>query len=242
MAGQAQFVVAIASEDLKVLDDLVGENLKKERKWLEKARKDAYLTGLRGSELTKARREIRARFEKQRAAGRFQGTRDLVVAAALTQELQRRGMDGPYDPIPAGHHGPGRRWGTVSSGDQGDGGFDARMSVRLPVALADQLRRACYWANLDTEVALQAWTDRYGDGPDVILRRAEIRNGGVVTGLDFLGAVLSRRPIREAIIERDKLRAKIVTTGMILRTAVRRATGTEPEQLALDLQDDRADS
>ncbi len=152
-------------------------------------------------------------------------------------------MDGPYEPIPAGHHGPGRRWGTVSSsGDPGDGGYDGRMSVRLPAALADQLRRACYWTNLPTEIALQAWTDRYGDGPDVILRRAEIRNGGAVTGLDFLAALSSRRPIREAIIERDKLRAKIVTTGMILRDAVLRATGTQPEQLSLDLQADTADS
>lgn len=40
--------------------------------------------------------------------------------------------------------GPGRRWGSHADRYDHDGRYDARLNLKLPVALAEQLHRACY--------------------------------------------------------------------------------------------------
>jgi len=220
------FVVAVEPDDLQALKHVVEEGRKAELEWLAKARENHGVPFLRGKALSQARGRIRAEFRELRERGILAGTRDLVLAREVRAELKHRGMDRPYEPVPAEETGkPGRRVGAGPRHYQRSGGeptpFTARMAVRLPAALGEQLVRACYWTSAPAVQALWEWQARWGDGPTVILREAQRRNA--VTVLDLLCAVLAPRPDADSILERAKLQDQVVTTGDVIRAALKRA-------------------
>ncbi|MFI9324357.1 hypothetical protein ACIGXI_31875 [Kitasatospora aureofaciens] len=147
-----------------------------------------------------ARQELRAERERERAAGRLAGTRDLVVARALRAELIACGWDGQWSAPSPGAIGPGRRWGSTAARYQhaeGAARFEASLTIRLPVALAEQLQRAVYWQSSAIEHRLR-----------LLAGRAEHRD------------------------EVQPLQADLVTTGDVLRAAVRRAAAEPVPALA----------
>ncbi|MEU2086764.1 hypothetical protein ABZ569_33455 [Streptomyces albus] len=221
-----QFVVAVEPEDLTALNEVVDAGRKVERKWLKEAREEHGLAILRGRALSEARSAVRARFRRLREQGVLAGTRDLVVAREVRAELARRGMDGEYEPVPADAAGvPGRRVGTGPRHYQRAGDapttLTARMAVRLPSGVGEQLVRACHWTSAPAVAALWEWQTRWGDGPEVIMREAQRR--GAVTVLDVLCAGLAPRPDADSLLEKAQLQAQVVTTGDIIRAAVKRA-------------------
>lgn len=221
------FVVAVEPESLQALDKVVEAGRDKELAWLKQTREDEGVQFLRGKALSEARARVRAAFRRERERGRLAGTRDLVVTRAVRAELKRRGMDGEYQPVPADAVAmPGRRVGTGPrhyrrTGDD-ETTFTARMPVRLPAALGEQLVRACHWTSAPAVAALWEWQARWGDGPEVILREAQRR--GAVTVLDVLCAGLAPRPDADSLLEKAQLQDQIVTTGDIFRSAIDRAT------------------
>ncbi|MGW3451074.1 hypothetical protein [Streptomyces sp. NPDC001076] len=220
------FVVAVEPDDLAALDDVVKAGRKAEREWLTQARETYGVQFLRGKALSETRKKIRAEYRRLREAGKLAGTRDLVVARAVRAELKRRRMDGAYDPIPAEDASmPGRRVGTGPHHYQRSGSeptkLTARMAVRLPGALGDQLVRACHWTSAPAVAALWEWQTKWGDGPEVILREAE--RSGAVTVIDLWCAITAPRPDADSIMEKAQLQAQVVTTGDIVRAAVKRA-------------------
>ncbi|MFE6691923.1 hypothetical protein ACFVFQ_36325 [Streptomyces sp. NPDC057743] len=221
------FVVAVEPDDLQALNDVVKDGFKAEQAWLAEAR-DLYGTRfLRGKALSEARKEIRKEFRRLRDLGKLAGTRDLVVAREVRAELKRRRMHGEYDPVPAEDLAtPGRRVGTGPRHYQRSGSeptkLKGRMYVKLPGALGDQLTRGCYWTSAPAVAALWEWQTRWGDGPEVIFREAQRR--GAVTILDLWCAAMAPRPDADAILQKAELQAQVVTTGDIIRSAVKRAT------------------
>lgn len=220
------FVVAVEPEDLQALDKVVMEGRKAELEWLEKARADEGVEFLRGKALSEARSRIRVHFQQLRAKGKLAGTRDLVLTRDVRAELQRRKMHGEYEPVPVEDtRAPGRRVGTGPrhynrSGDE-ETKLKARMPVRLPASLGEQLVRACYWTSAPAVKALWEWQERWGDGPEVIMREAQRRGAGTV--LHLWCAAMSPRPDADSILEKAQLQAQIVTTGDVFRAAVQRA-------------------
>lgn len=221
------FVVAVEPDDLTSLNEVVRVGKKAEQEWLTEARKAHGTQFLRGKALSEARGAIRAEFRRLRERGKLAGTRDLVVAREVRAELKRRGMAGEYDPIPAEESAvPGRRVGTGPQHYQRHGSeptkLTGRMYVKLPGALGDQLVRACHWTSAPAVTALWEWQKRWGDGPEVIFREAE--RSGAVTLLDLWCAAMAPRPDADSILEKAKLQAQVVTTGDVIRAAVKRAT------------------
>ena len=220
------FVVAIEPDDLTALNEVVKAGKKAERDWLEETRKAYGIQFLRGKALSEARGAIRKEFRRLRERGKLAGTRDLVVAREVRAELKRRRMDGEYDPVPAEEAAvPGRRVGTGPqhygrSGEEPTK-LKGRMYVKLPGALGDQLVRACHWTSAPAVTALWEWQTRWGDGPEVIFREAQRR--GAVTILDLWCAAMAPRPDADAILQKAQLQAQVVTTGDIIRAAVKRA-------------------
>lgn len=185
----AQLTVSLHQADLDALAEAVRLAARAEREWVEERR--AAHRGLRGAELAAARQELRAERERERAAGRLAGTRDLVVARALRAELEARHLGGQWSAPRPGAIGPGRRWGSTAARYQHldtATRFDAQLSLRLPVDLADQLRHGVYWQSSAIEHRLQ-----------LLAGRAEHR------------------------AEIARLQADLVTTGDVLRAAVRQA-------------------
>lgn len=221
------FVVAVEPESLQALDEVVKAGREKELEWLKQAREDEGVRFLRGKPLSQARARVRADFRKERERGRLAGTRDLVVARAVRAELKRRGMDGEYEPVPDDAVAmPGRRVGTGPrhyrrTGDD-ETTLTARMPVRLPAALGEQLVRACHWISAPAVTALWEWQQRWGDGPEVILREAQRR--GAVTVLDVIFAGLSSRPDADSLLKKAQLQDQVITTGDIFRSSIERAT------------------
>lgn len=223
MATQ-QFVIAVDARHVKALNKVVEAKAEAERKWLHKAREDAGLAFLRGAKASEARRRIRVEFARLREQGKLTGTRDLVLAGTLREELAAREMNREWPSPPAGEvDAPGRRWGVSPSTPEGEGGYDGRMAVRLPADLAEQMRRAAYWTSAQAVTALQAWDAAWGDGPDVMLRRVARQTGGKIPALAVFAAATAPRPSADALLERSRLRKQIVTTGDLLRAAVLRA-------------------
>ncbi|MFE7268501.1 hypothetical protein ACFU9B_42130 [Streptomyces sp. NPDC057592] len=221
------FVVAVEPDDLTALNEVVKAGLQAEQDWLAEARNVHGIRFLRGKALSEARKEIRKEFRRLRDLGKLAGTRDLVVSREVRAELKRRGMDQEYDPVPAEEAAmPGRRVGTGSQHYQRSGSerttLTGRMYVKLPGGLADQLTRGCYWASAPAVAALWEWQTLWGDGPEVIYREAERRGG--VTILDLWCAAMATRPSADAILQKSQLQAQVVTTGDIIRSAVKRAT------------------
>ncbi|MEU6170190.1 hypothetical protein [Streptomyces tanashiensis] len=221
------FVVAVEPDALKRLNKVVARGLKAEVAWLEKARKREGVAVLRGKAGQAARARVRAEFAELRARGKLAGTRDLVLAREVRAELKRRGLDREFEPVPAGVAGsPGRPVGT-SPRRAGRSWTDptmlsARMAVRLPADLGEQLVRAAYWTSLPAVDALLEWQDRYGDGIEVAFLQA-MRDSGPAGALGILCAVLKPRPSADDILERAQLQDRIVTTGDIIRSAAERA-------------------
>lgn len=221
------FVIALEPDDLTALNDVVKNGLKAEKKWLTKQREDLGLKHLRGKAARETRALIRTEFAALRAKGKLAGTKELVIAKAVRAELKRRKMNGPYEPVPVEHAGaPGRPVGTGPH-HYGESRFDktkltARMYVKLPGDLGQQLVRGCYWTSEPAVTALVEWQDRWGDGPAVILREAQ--RSGAVTVIDLLCAALAPRPDADSLLEKAQLQKLVVTTGDVLRSAVKRAT------------------
>lgn len=221
------FVVALEPDDLTALNGVVKAGFKAEQEWLAAARKMHGTKFLRGKALSEARKEIRKEFRKLRERGKLAGTRDLVVSREVRAELKRRGLDQEYDSVPAEEAAmPGRRVGAGPRHYQRSGSerttLTGRMYVKLPGALAEQLTRGCYWTSAPAVAALWEWQERWGDGPEVIFREAERR--GAVTILDLWCAAMASRPDADSILRKAQLQAQIVTTGDIIRSAVKRAT------------------
>ncbi|GGW62797.1 hypothetical protein [Streptomyces xantholiticus] len=220
------FVVALESDDLAMLDKLVADGRAKEREWLEQARRRAGVRSLRGSALSQARARIRTEFAELRERGKLAGTRDLVVSREVRAELKRRKMTEEYEPVPAEDaRAPGRRVGTGPRhyrqfGDEATA-FDARMAVRLPFSLGEQLVRATYWTSAPAVEALRAWHDLCSDGQEVMRQEAQRRGGATL--LDLLCAGFARRPSADEVLNKAELQQQVVTTGDIFRAAVKRA-------------------
>lgn len=220
------FVVAVEPEDLKALDEVVRANRASEMEWLREARNSHGVTRLRGKALSQARARVRADLAQLRQKGKLAGTRDLVLTHEVNAELKRRSMTGPFDPLPAEHtSAPGRRVGTGPRhydrlGDD-ETKFTARMAVRLPADLGEQLVRATYWTSAPAVAALWEWQEHWGDGPEVIFREAE--RAGALNLLTLFAAGFAKRPDADALMEKAKLQASVVTTGDVFRSAVKRA-------------------
>jgi hypothetical protein len=220
------FVIALEPDDLASLDQVVADGRATEEEWLERARHQAGVRSLRGSALSQARARIRTEFAVLREQGKLAGTRDLVVSREVRAELKRRKMIGEYEPIPAEDAGaPGRRVGTGPRHYQRFGdettAFNARMAVRLPASLGEQLVRATYWTSAPAVEALRAWQDLWGDGPEVIMREAQRRGGATL--LDLICAGFAKRPSADDVLKKAELQQQVVTTGDIFRAAVKRA-------------------
>lgn len=220
------FVVALEPNDLTALNEVVKQRRKAELEWLESARRLHGTRLLRGKALSQARAEIRKDFRRLRDLGKLSGTRDLVLAHQVRAELKRREMEQEYAPIPAEDAAaPGRRVGTGPRhydrfGDEKTQ-LTGRMYVKLPGALGEQLTRGCYWTSAPAVTALWEWQGLWGDGPEVIFREAERR--GAVTILDVWSAAMSPRPTADTILRKAELQDQIITTGDIIRAAVKRA-------------------
>lgn len=227
-----QYTVAVVEERLRLLDLVAAMAAGEERAWLAKQREGH--RGLRAGKLAQARRVTRELLVERRQAGELAGSRDWVLVPGVEAELAARGWDREWPPIPPGALAAGRRWGTdpvrySAHHDEGETRFLGRLGVRLPHELGERLQRACYWHNAEIEQQLQEWADRWGDGPDVIMRQS-IREHGGVTVLAALGAALAPTPPAEELVERGELRSKVVTTGDILRAALDHALAAAPER------------
>ena len=220
------FVVAIAPDALEGLNGVVALEALAEADWLKKEREREGLVLLRGKAASEARRRIRAEQTRLRASGALLGTRDLVVTQGVRAELAARGWDQTYEPIPDDARSiPGRPVGAgprhYQQDEDGESTLSARMAVRLPADLGEQMLRALHWEMAPIITALWQWKARWGDGPTVILKEAQ-RSG---LGNSFLAHFTPARAPRadaDAILERAQLQAQIVTTGDIIRAAVQR--------------------
>ncbi|MFJ8628885.1 hypothetical protein ACIRD3_39390 [Kitasatospora sp. NPDC093550] len=229
-----QFTVAVVEERLALLDLVASMAAGEERAWLATEREEH--RGLRGSKLSQARRATRERLAEQREAGLLAGSRDWLLVPGVRAELAARGWDRDWPPIPPGALAAGRRWGTdparySGAHDEGETRFVGRLGVRLPHELGERLQRACHWHHEEIERQLQEWADRWGDGPEVIVRQSLRENGGV-TVLAGMAAALSaiNAPTADDLAHRAKLRAQVVTTGDILRAALDHALAAAPER------------
>lgn len=199
-----RFVIAVPEDVPGRLDAVVRRARELEDAWwsgrVERARAvrpaPGQLTAAARRQATAAAWQER---HQHRAAGHLLGSRDRLVAHAVTLELAARGWDHDWPPVPdPAATTPGRRWGTVPLR------LRAKISLELPSRLGDQVRSAAYWTSAEAVEQLQAWHDRYGRGPaggDPDAPRAGV----------------------EALTERDRWRARVTTTGDIIRAGIIRA-------------------
>ncbi|MFJ4343632.1 MULTISPECIES: hypothetical protein [unclassified Streptomyces] len=219
------FVVAVNPADLVGLEAAVKAGREAEAAWLKAAREQAGIPGLRGRPLSLERERIRVERARLRESGKLRGSRDLVVTRAVRTELRARGMDRDWDPIPAhAVSAPGRPVGTAAhregSDEDGNTLLVGRVTVKLPDDLAERLVRGCYWESAPAVAALWEWAVRWGDGPMGKLKEAA--RAGAPAGLAALVAAMATRAPADALRERDELRGQVVTTGDVLRSAIRR--------------------
>jgi hypothetical protein len=224
-----RFHVAVTEEALKALNAHREAEREREEEWIAARRRELIVPGMSRRTAAAVRRDIRAQVTRMRRSGEFGGTRDGIVARAVRQELRARGLDRKWPNPPEGAvDAPGRPWGTPPSTPMGEGGYTERVSVNLPYNLGDTLRRAAYWTSKEAVEALQDWADRWGDGVDVALREAE--RDGIPAELALMSAAGRPSAPQSALEIRDRLRAKVLTTGDLLRAAIDRATGaSQPE-------------
>jgi hypothetical protein len=156
------------------------------------------------SEVAAARRRLAVEHAALRAAGVLRGARGVWVLPALRAELAERGWAARrWRPVPPGAR-RGRPWGA------GDVGYRAQVVLQMPGDVAELLVRACWWTSAPAVAKLQQFYDVHGDH-----WRGE-RHGGR-RGWSGSG------PSTEELAARDRAAARIVTTGQVLRTALRRA-------------------
>ncbi|WP_190208554.1 hypothetical protein [Streptomyces fumanus] len=224
-----KFHVAVTENALKALNARRKDERDREEDWIAARRKELILPGMSRRAAAAVRRDIRAQVARMRRTGEFGGTRDDIVTRAVREELRARGLDRKWPKPPEGEvEAPGRPWGTPPSTPMGDGGYTHRVSVNLPYSLGDTVRRAAYWTSKDAVDALQDWADRWGDGVDVTLREAE--RDGIPAELALMSAAGRPSAPQSALEIRDRLRAKVLTTGDLLRAAIDRATeASQPE-------------
>jgi hypothetical protein len=212
--GVVRFKVWCYQREAQRLADAVREAREQEKEWL-KARRAAVAARVRAEDLTIAARdvlldEVAETFAGLRASGRFAGTRTLLVMPALQAVLAERGWAGrSWRPVPPRHR-QGRPWGTH------DQHFDDKVALYLPDELAELVVRGCYWTSLPAVTALQRWYDQHGDHWRGRLHDPEARWVGV-------------GPSHEDLRRRDALAGEVVTTGRILREAIKRAVGDDAE-------------
>lgn len=219
------FVVAVNPADLVALESAVKAGREAEKAWLKAAREREDVPRLRGRPLSAARGRVRTERARLRESGELTGSRDLILTRAVRTELRGRGMDRDWEPIPAhAVSAPGRPVGTAANREGiGEGGktlLVGRVTIKLPDDLAERLVRGCYWESAPAVEALWAWADRWGDGP--IGKLKEGLRSGAPAGLVAMVAAMADRAPADALRERDELRDQIVTTGDVLRSAVRR--------------------
>ncbi|MCX4481970.1 hypothetical protein OOK44_36955 [Streptomyces cellulosae] len=224
-----KFHVAVTEDALEALNARRKEEREREEEWIAARRKELILPGMSRRAAAAVRRDIRARVARMRRTGEFGGTRDDIVTRAVREELRARGLDRKWPKPPEGEvEAPGRPWGTPPSAPMGDGGYTERVSVNLPYNLGETVRRAAYWTSKEAVEALQDWADRWGDGVDVALREAE--RDGIPAELALMSAAGRPSAPQSALEIRDRLRAKVLTTGDLIRAAIDRATGaSQPE-------------
>lgn len=224
-----KFHVAVTEDALKALNARRKEERDREEEWVAARRKELILPGMSRRAAAAVRRDIRARVARMRRTGEFGGTRDDIVTRAVREELRTRGLDHKWPKPPEGEvEAPGRPWGTPPSAPMGDGGYTERVSVNLPYNLGETVRRAAYWTSKEAVEALQDWADRWGDGVDVALLEAE--RDGIPAELALMSAAGRPSAPQSALEIRDRLRAKVLTTGNLIRAAIDRAAGAgQPE-------------
>ncbi|MFK0203431.1 hypothetical protein [Streptomyces lavendulae] len=222
------FSVALDSDPLERLEAQAELERRREKEWIGKQR-DARLTpDMSRREVAAVRRQIRVELAAKRAAGELGGSRDLLIARALREELRARGLDREWPEPPEGEvDAPGRRWGTTASKNMGEGGYEERLSVKLPYALAETIRRAAFWTSLAAVEALQEWDERWGRAGEVVMRDAKL--AGVPEQQAAETAAQRPSAPRAALEARDRLRAQVLTVGDLLRAAVDR-TGRPGQQ------------
>ena len=217
MTGRSkdQFTAAMYLEVVDLIKEKVEDAWRREWSWWEP--QWAEIRGIRDSvERTAQMRALRAARAARRENLEDAATIDTWMAAAVRLELGRLGWDHRWQPLPSGAVGAGRGWGVSSSLP-----FDGRLSFRLPAELADKLRRACYWTSQKHVEALQRWHDYWGDGPEVLMRRAE--RGEIPYFMAMLLVAFGSTPRREDMEAKREAQANIVTTGDVLRAAAARS-------------------
>lgn len=203
-----------SSLDAAVRDKVAAER-KREREWWHDQLDEVLL--IASPEQRRLRRAaLEAERRRRRESGETLATNDALLRHYLAKVLADNGWDRRYKPVPKGEASlPGRRWG-VSPGRTGDG--NGRLGCHLPVKLWEQVRRAAYWTSLPHARALQRWQARFGDGPrrTACAETTDSRPGKTKEAL--------RRGPRQADMDRRRYhRAKIVTSGDILRAAANEA-------------------
>lgn len=144
-------------------------------------------TGAERSAWRAATVEWRAQLRRE---GRVLDTIAAVLEFGALAELRRRGWaDQECPKLPTEKLLPGRWPGTR------DGGYGEHFATHVDSAVAEQVRRACYWNSRESMDALQRWRDR---------------NPGKVYG----GAALERY---------DELAAKVTPVGEMWRAGIRLA-------------------
>ena len=186
-----------------------------ELEWLREHRK-AIVERAALAELPVAQRralldELDDEFARRRATGEFAGTRALYVLPALHQVLDEHGWTGRrFKPVPRKR--TGRPWGAH------DRGFTARVGLYLPDDLAELITRGCYWTSRPAVERLQQWYDQHGDHWRGRLHDPEAR---------WVGEGPSHADLRD----RERLVAEVVTTGAVLREAIKKSLPNEPDNL-----------
>ncbi|MFB6840231.1 hypothetical protein [Streptomyces sp. NPDC056361] len=225
-----KFHVAVTEEALNRLNSHAKDERDREDAWIAERRRERLEPGMPRRAASAVRREIRVEAARMRRTGEFGGTRDDIVARAVREELQARGLDREWPEPPEGElEAPGRRWGTPPSQPMGVGGYTDRISVNLPHSLGDTVRRAAYWTSKEAVEALQDWADRWGDGIEVALREAERHD--VPSELALLAAAGQPSAPQSALEIRDRLRQRVLTTGDLLRAGIDRAGGRNQPEL-----------
>lgn len=211
-----RFFVAVHKGTLEALDVVVQAAIKHEREWWEERVKAAKEIGQAGAAaghrgaLRAALAEARAERAQLRAAGELVGSRDRLMSHTASQVLARKGWDVDWPPLPTGAGSErGRRWGVTPA----DPPYAERLSLDLTESVGTQVRTAAHWVSAEAVQHLQEWFDRWGDGPAATDREdAPVATAGLI-------AHALHAPRYEDLAERDAWRARIVTSGDILRMA-----------------------
>ncbi|MFJ2087492.1 hypothetical protein ACIOBK_33545 [Micromonospora chokoriensis] len=214
----AQFVVAVEEEVLLAVRARVAREAALEQRWWQQRREELGVQWLHGSRRRQALAELRQDRRRRREAGEYLPTQRHLLTFFVRQALADRGWNRRYDPIPVGEQGmPGRPLGRSPLSVLSAGlGLTERLYVELPDVVGEQVRRAAYWESAEAVRKLLAWADRYGKGP-----AAEGAEGFAAEMRQAMGM----GPSAEALRQRDELRRQVLTTGDILRCAVRQVGG-----------------